>query len=257
MYDAVQYVHGGKFTSRGRWRHPDRVIDTTELILVTQGSFRMHLGGTEYALRAGDVLRIDPDVRHGGIGEAEKVSFYWIHLRGIGDDPVPDMHSHPEGIARVELLCRQMLHYAGTAGYPGEVTDWLARVLLTELCCRGERIGTRSEQLYGAVCEWVRINSDLPLTTADVAVQFHYHADHLNRIFKQYYPAGLKAYISEMRMDRIRHDLLSDERIPLRVLAEKYGFGEYKYFLKFFRYHESVSPAQYRKLYSKMHTNNH
>ena len=67
---------------------------------------------------------------------------------------------------------------------------------------------------------------------------------------------GLKAVISEYKMNRIKQLLLESER-SLQEIASKSGFSDYKLFLKYFRYHEGVTPSEFRSAYYKIHTNNH
>lgn len=255
MYETVKFVSGGLFRSRGMWRHPTRTIDTYEIICAVRGQFSMEVGGEVYPLAPGDVLRLDPDVRHGGLQASEEsISFYWIHFAGLGASEPPPLWSHPESGTQVEYLCRELLHYANTSTYPPECADLLTRVLLIELGVQAR--GTPApDRLTAAVRAWICANCDLPLRTQDVARQFHYNPDYLNSVFRRTYPGGMKAYIDGERMRRIRRDL-ADGRLSLRSLSEKYGFSEYKYFLKFFKYHEGVSPTEYRAAYCNIHENN-
>ena len=213
----------------------------------------MKVGEAIYELRPGDVLRIDPDTPHGGTAQCEEpVSFYWIHF-SAREEPLPPLWSHPENATQVEFLCRGILHYANTEGYPPESVDLLLRVLLIELGVQA-RGSIAPDRLSAAVCEWIRANCDLPLRVSDVANQFHYNPDYLNSVFREKHPEGLKAYIDAARMAHIRRDL-ADGRLSLREIATKYGFAEYKYFLKFFKYHEGISPTVYRATYYNIHEN--
>ena len=79
-------MNGGKFTSKGKWKHICRTIDSTELIIVLSGEVNMFVGDTSYSLKSGEVLRILPNVCHGGIRDSENVSFFWLHLTGAEAD---------------------------------------------------------------------------------------------------------------------------------------------------------------------------
>ena len=257
MYESVHYIHSGRFTSRGTWQHGQRVIDSYELILLLQGEAFITAGGTDYTLTPGDVLRLDPDLPHGGTRPSQApVSFFWIHFRAGAPEELPPRFFRPESAAQAFLLCRQLLHYANTEGYPPECTDCLLRVLLMELTVQNRRAASPAGRLCAEVREWVRINGDLPLRVSDVAARFRYNEDYLNRVFRQEYPAGLKAYIDSVRMERIKNELANTD-LPLQDIAARYGFSDYKYFLKYFRYHEGVSPTRYRRLFCNTHLNNH
>ncbi len=60
MFENLKFMSGGKFISRGKWRHPTRTIDSTELIIVTDGEVHMSVGSSEYRTARGEVLRILP-----------------------------------------------------------------------------------------------------------------------------------------------------------------------------------------------------
>ena len=255
MYENVKYIHGGKFVARGVWKHPERVIDSYELIIATKGNFYIVSGDTEYIMSPGDVLRLDCGVKHyGSRPSTGDVSFYWVHFVGATEDELPPLYFHPESIAQTELITRQLLHYANTEGYPREATECLLKVLLMELKAEHLKSGAGNHRLYSTVKEWVRVNCDLPIKVSDVASQFNYNEDYLNRVFRQFYPEGLKAYIDEMKMQKIKYDLIN-ESMSLSQIATKYAFSDYKYFLKYFKYHEGVSPTKYRQIYYNVHTN--
>lgn len=255
MYENVMYNAAGQFTSRGTWRHPDNVIHTTEIILVTCGTFSMRLGEEVFTLAEGDVLRVDPGIPHGGASECrEQVSFFWLHVTGFPVEAVFPTFFHPRDSVQARLLARELLHYANTEGYPTECADCLARVFLIELSARSAGEGG-AHKLYAEVCEWVRVNCDLPLRVADVAAHFGYNPDYLNRLFRARRGERLKNYIDACKTERIRRDLLLDDA-PLAELAARYSFPDYKTFLKYFRYHTGLTPTQYRRSFANTHTNN-
>lgn len=255
MYDNIKYIHGGKFISRGPWKHPQRIIDSTEIILVAKGSFYIVSGDTEYSLSPGDILRLDSGVNHYGSREyTTDGSFYWLHFVGASREELPPAYFHPDNTTQIELLIRQLLHYANTEGYPKEAADWLLKLLLLELKTEHLKSDCGNHRIYSTIKEWVRVNSDLPIKVSDIAAHFHYNEDYLNRVFKQFYPNGLKAYIDQMKMQKIKYDLVN-ESFSLQELAAKYAFSDYKYFLKYFKYHEGITPTKYRQMYYNIHTN--
>lgn len=256
MYETIKYIHGGRFVSRDDWKHPERIIDSTEIILAVKGTFYITSGETEYVMTPGDVLRLDAGVKHFGSRlSTSEVSFYWVHFTGCDTAELPPIYFRPESTAQAELITRQLLHYANTDEYPKEAVEALLKVLLIELKAEHLKSGAGNNRLYATVKEWVRVNCDLPIKVSDVAAQFCYNEDYLNRVFKQFYPAGLKAYIDEVKMQRIKHDLIT-EAMSLQDISEKYAFSDYKYFLKYFKYHEGLSPTKYRQLYYNVHMNN-
>lgn len=249
MYETLKFTHGGKFTSDGSWCHAERVIDTNEIIIVTEGEVFMFVGDKEYELHPGDVLKIEPWVRHGGTKRSDHAAFFWFHF--TLDEPLmlPDV-SHPQNTERLLLITRELMHYAESDGYPHECADCISRVILHEI----EYKNADEPPTVAEVKEWIRKNRAKKLTAEETANHFGYNPDYLNRLFTKHTRKGLKEYINETRLGYIKTDLMMGG-ISLTEIAEKYGFSDYKYFSKYFKYHEKMTPSEYLKTYYKMHTN--
>ena len=244
-------MNGGRYCSRPGipWKHGDRVIDSTELILVTEGEVCMFIGDVELTAGVGDVLRIPPDTKHGGTRESLGVSFFWLHFIGAEESELPPVCFRPQCFDRALFVTRELLHYAETEDYPEECADSMMKILLAELC-RADRSGEGS--LVREIRELLR--RECSLTVTEIARRLGYNEDYLNRAFKARCGTGLKKYADTLRLERIKRDLLSGE-LSLLELSSKYGFSEYKYFLKFFKYHSGLSPTKYREAYYNLHTN--
>lgn len=249
MYESLKFKSGGKFTSSGVWCHAERVIDTNEIIIVTEGEVNMFVGDGEYSLHPGDVLKLPRGVRHGGTRGSEHVAFFWFHF--TLDEPLDfPTHSHPTNTERLFLITRELMHYAESDGYPRDCADCIARVILHEI----EYKEKEEHPKVAEVKEWIRKNRTSLVTVKSTAEHFGYNSDYLNRLFTKHGGQGLKDYINETRLSYIKTDLMMGG-ITLTEIAAKYGFPDYKYFSKYFKYHEKMTPAEYRKTYYKMHTN--
>lgn len=256
MYDRVTFVSGGKFVSREPWKHQRRVLNDHELLLVLQGCVCMEVDHRAYTLKPGDLLHIRPGILHEGTQVSEApVVFYWIHFIGTAEqDVLPAVVGRPAMLAQAEILIKQLLHCANTVEYPSECADYFVRLLLMELMVQQTRQSAASDPLCAAIEEWVRGNSDRPIKVSDAAVHFQFNPDYLNRVFRRFHPEGLKAYIDAVRCQRIKQDLVSTD-LTLQELSQNYGFSDYKYFLKYFRIHEGITPSQYRSAYYRTHIN--
>lgn len=252
--NGYTYVYGGRFTSRGAWTHPARTINTYELIVVTEGAFEMESGDDRYRLAAGDTLLLFPDRPHRGIGVSEaRVSFYWIHFR-VENETLPPAWVHLQDVYAVTGLCRRLLHSDKENG-KGRLCDALLLLLLGEICGQVQRRDAPANALAAKIREWIRINADQPITVALVAAHFGYHADYLSRLFKGTYGHGLKEEINRVRMQNAKL-FLQETDLTLAEIAERVGMEDYKLFLKFFLYHEGITPTDFRARYQTVHTNN-
>ena len=79
MYDNIIFLRGGKFVSKGKWRHITRSMASTEIIIVLSGEVKMFLDKERLCLKCGDILRIMPGIQHGGYEDSENTSFFWLH----------------------------------------------------------------------------------------------------------------------------------------------------------------------------------
>ncbi len=251
MYENIKFLRGGKFTSKGKWKHICRTIDSIELIIVLSGEVNMFIEDEQYSLKPGEVLKIVPGEFHGGSQESENISFFWLHLSGAEDNELPPVLSKPKNLERIKTLTKELLHYFEQKEYPRECSDSLMKVLLAEITHGKSDVDGK---LISEIKEYVRVNIETPLKASDVALKYNYNEDYLNRIFKKRLGVGLKKYIDSARIESIKCNLLMSNA-SLIDIAYQYGFGEYKYLLKFFKYHEGISPSKYREAYYGMHTN--
>ena len=102
--------------------------------------------------------------------------------------------------------------------------------------------------------EWIRINSDRRITVAMAAERFGYHPDHLSALFQKWRGTPLKQYIDEQRLQYIRNLLLTSN-YSIKQLAAYLGWENENQFTHYFKYHEKMSPTQYRSLYVNTHLN--
>ncbi len=269
--DAFTYVYGGKFSSQGAWIHPRGNYETWELIYMISGCAYLYEGETRIAARAGDCVLFSANREHGGYrysgegtDDGEIVSFFWIH-GSLQTEAVPEAFSSLPLYARgmeytqIPYLCRQLLHISDLHSYPRSMSDALLGMIFTEYAIAtqtGREPGTPEDRLINDIAEYIRINANTALQVSAVAKHFGYHEDYLARLFRRIRGIGIKAYIDEMRMTHIRSQLLSTDA-PLKSIAAQSGFDDYKAFLKYFVYHESMTPTELRERFYRTHTNNH
>lgn len=251
MYEDVFYCSAGKFVSSGEWIHPDRVIDSYEIIFVLNGTVYLSEAGKEYQLKKNDVLLLEPHRRHFGYRESSDTSFFWVHFcceRRLVLTPkyqnVPDAYN-------LSLLLKQLMHYL-TEKQSSECLDYLTRLILFE--CFSTKKQAAKNSVVSEAAAWIHANRDLPLNVQGVAKQFGYNADYMSRLFKLSYNKSLKEYISDVKLNDIKQLLLNTD-LSLLDISGLAGFDDYKYFLKFFKYHEGITPTQFLQAYPKTHIN--
>ncbi len=252
MFETARYDGCGKFVSRGEWLHPDRMIESYEIIFVVEGAVHIQENGVNYTLGANDLLLLEPNLRHFGYKTSQNTSFYWMHWLS-DQNLLPQVKCcHIDTPHNLSLLFGRLAHYAADDVLP-EMRDYMVRLILAELHLMQRK--TAESRVANQVIEWIRANSDLPLKTSEVAEHFGYNSDYLSRLLKKNGGKSLKQYIDEGKMLLIKN-LLLNTNATLAEVAATCGFEEYKYFLKFFKYHENMTPTEFCNIYTKTHINN-
>lgn len=254
---SFHYVSSGLFVSDGMWIHPTRVIEGYELIFVVKGTVLISEDGTDYMLSKNDALFLRPGIEHRGIRPLnEDISFYWVHFDF--DTPVPlsqdgCQSASVKASSNMHILFRQLLHYANTKDYPKSCTEYLLRLIIIEVLLSIARPAAAGNALVSKIEQWIRIHYDKNITLDMVENQFNYNRDYLSRLFKQYLNIGIKQYIDKVKMDKAKEFIVSG--YALSDIPAMLGIDSYNLFLKKFKYHEGISPKQFREAYTSLHLN--
>ena len=177
--DIIEPLNGGLFVSPGFGIHARRIIDSYELIFVTQGRLDIFEGERTFHLVRNQTLLLYPGIHHGGLlPYTDDVNFYWAHFRlraAVCSDTiltVPKVASvrDPEGLT--ELFCRfisdQELGILDRCG--------ASQLIALMLCMVGEsteqkrsvpgRARERRSALVDAVCSYIAAEYHRPIKTS-------------------------------------------------------------------------------------------
>lgn len=247
MYD---FINAGIFKTREQWIHPERCIDSNELIFIIKGKVYLKEEQTEYELLPGECLVLERGRFHAGFRESMGAEFYWVHFR----KPSYVKKVHSRG-GNIRILLRQLLHYANTPSYPKKACELILELIKLELEVENSRCASEKNPLCAEVFDWVRANANTKLSVKMTAQEFGYNPDYLCRIFKDSYGIPLQEYIAEQRCAYIKGLLLSG-MCTMSEAALLSGFENYQQFQKFFCYHENMSPTEFKNTYYATHINN-
>jgi len=253
MFENVKYISCGNFISDGEWIHPDRCIDSYEIIYVTKGSVYINENGIDFVIGKQEFLILEPCFRHYGYKCSSNVEFLWLHWSGEVNTSQHIKHSKVINNYEFILLFKQLLRNRLNKSLD-ESFDYLTRLILNEVYLSNTNFKTND--VAENVALWIKANKGKYLSVAAISDHFGYNSDYLNRVFKQSYNKSIKQYIDEERIKFIK-ELMLNEKLTLKEIAKTTGFEEYKYFLKFFKYHEGFTPTEFQKLYSNVYINTH
>jgi AraC-like DNA-binding protein len=253
----ITYISSGLFVGRD-WIHPKRVIDSYEILYVVKGVVHLEYEGRFLTLPENDLIVIYPGAYHGGykVSEAE-TSFYWFHF-SLTDDAMlrqlPEVLTAEDDL-KLKTILNQLLDVTNSTKYPACAADLVAATIICEVVKQHlSSLAPEKHRLISEISEWIRINSDKKLTAEIVSDRFGYNPDYLSRLFKASYGRGLKQYIYDEKMKAAKNLLISSYN-SIKQISDLLGWENENQFIKFFKYHESVSPKKYRDLYVNMHLN--
>ena len=243
----IKYSHSGRFKSSGEWIHPAFFLDTYEIIFVVKGTVYIREEDDEYTLLEGDVLLLDPHKHHEGYRTSVGVDFYWIHFRS--DESFGFKSFTPHDSYDITSLIKRLLTVTNTPTYPQSSFDAGVRMLTDALEFQNQNSLSHTEnELLGTVYDHVRDNAHFFTTVQTVADHFGYSTGYISKLFAEKYGVGLKEYINGEQMKRAKNMLLNTQ-FPVKKISLEMQFPDSRSFIKFFTYHEGVSPSKYRNMH--------
>lgn len=242
----------GEFHSDTEWIHPTRTIDSFELIFVSQGTVYIEENGEKYTLEKNEAIILEPGLIHGGWQKSLlPTDFYWFHFKT--DQKIPFKTLKNNKNYDIKYLLKKLLHMSKTPSYEKEALDSAALLLFHEL--KAAEFSCTESSIAHKTAEYIRINSDKNITAAKVSSHFGYNPDYMSKLFKKTFGTGIKTYIYKERMNKAR-DLLLNTDLSVKEIASRLSFPEENSFIKFFSYHDQISPAKFRNNYFNIHLNN-
>lgn len=272
---GVEALNAGLFVSRGKGRHPDRVIDSHELIVVRRGRLGMREERRSFALFAGHALHLRPGRRHFGTEPyPPDLSFYWIHFRvpaekrrgasggggaarikiGGGELLRVPQHAVLQRPERAVELFHRFLDDQETGRLRPLSGALLVLLLLCETAERGAPPKAHSAgiALAGRADRWVAEHFHENVGTTQVAAALDCCADYLGRAYRAAYGWTLTEAIHRRRIQEAR-SLLREGRLNVDEIARECGFSDVVYFRRLFRRYAGLTPTAFRNLHTRMH----
>jgi AraC-like DNA-binding protein len=257
----IKSQNAGYFVSRGRGVHPDRLLESYELIVVHQGEIHIREAETDFCIHAGESLILEPGLRHKGTRIfSPDLRFYWIHFE------VDEARKSELGVPktctlvrphRMEELFRRFLddQEAGEL-HPSQASLFVMQMLLQIATQRDSQPPLRISSLANRVEQYITTNYHQPICTTTIARMFNYNADYLGRVYRQAFGQTVTDAI-HLRRSRQARSLLLGSDANISEIAVECGYDDVGYFRRIFRRFEDMSPSAYRKLHSRVHVNTH
>ena len=256
--------NAGLFVSRAEGTHPDRIINSFELIFVREGVLSLEEEDQVFEVQAGETLVLFPKRRHRGTSPyPANLSFFWVHF-GVREnsDALEQNLSVPQHarVARPDhltTLFRRLLDDQETLGLQAQSASLNVMLMLLEVANSNSAQSAADSSaavLASRADALIRARFHEPLCASLLAQDLHCHADYLGRVFRQIYNCTLTEAIHRRRLQQARN-LLLESVDTIDQIAKRCGFEEVGYFRRLFKRHEGVSPRAFRQVYARMHVN--
>ncbi|MDD3885743.1 MAG: helix-turn-helix domain-containing protein [Victivallaceae bacterium] len=256
---SMRIFNAGCFVSRGRGRHPERVIASDELIVVTQGRLEMFEDDRIWRLEPGDWLLLRHGHRHGGINDYPKnLSFFWIHfLDENGDffDALP-CHGHAAGNSPLAEYLRLFLTEQTVMPPDAEAQSHLFSLITIELGrsasnpCATAPVSPTAR----AAMRYLELHRDESLTVAGLADILGCNIAYLGRLFHRVYGESVSGALNRLRVEKAAGLLLSSQ-LSIKEIATGCGYASPLYFRRRFAGRFNMTPGQYRRIHTLGHRN--
>lgn len=126
----------------------------------------------------------------------------------------------------------------------GTCIDNLKIALFQRQTAAGQEV--QEERPIQAIARYLREHLAEDVSLSVLAEEFHMSAQYISQLFKSEIGVNFLAYLTNIRMERAKHLLLTT---PLSVaeVSEQSGYGDYRVFTKVFKKSEGITPSQYRR----------
>jgi AraC-like DNA-binding protein len=261
----LEASNGGLFISRGVGRHPSRVINSFELILVKEGVLDIEEEGERFQVGPGETLILWPERRHGGTSDyPPELKFYWVHFKVHGKTqrsraPQLSVPQHAR-IGRPDHLTNLFRRFLGDQELFGVQPLPASLMILLMLCevtnsSSSAATGDSEAGLLAARADTlIRTRFHEALSASTIAAELGCNPDYLGRVFRSAFGCTLTQAIHARRL---RHavQLLVDGRESIDEVARQCGFEDSGYFRRLFKQAEGMTPIAFRRLHVRVHVN--
>ncbi|NRG28254.1 response regulator [Bacillus circulans] len=102
------------------------------------------------------------------------------------------------------------------------------------------------KNVVNTICDYIDEHYHENITRDNIAKIVYLSPDYITRIFKKEKGLSLVNYIIKKRVD-IAKELLIQTTLPVHIISDKVGYGNYSYFTKLFKKETNYTPFEYRR----------
>lgn len=253
--NTLDFINAGKFISQGRGRkHPQRIIDSTELIYVISGNLEMFAGEGSYRVSQGEYLYLHPGVLHGGTRVyPENLIFFWVHFNN--KNAVFNDFGKVRYPEKMSALFDMLLSEQSERNDPNVCNSLLELLIYeTNFCQESTVIRKEENPLAVSARRLLKLRYTDNLSISLIADMLGCNADYLGRVYHKVWGISI---LDDLNKIRLKHaaSQIRESSCSIKEIAYACGFNDLAYFRRRFFREYSMRPGEYRKLYAANHIN--
>ena len=194
----VKACNAGYFVSSGQGRHPNRIIDSYELIFVKSGILHIQEEENNYSVCKNEYILLWPNRRHFGSDDyTDDLTFYWIHFYLNDFNKVANKIIIPQ---KGDVIRHDRLTYLFRRFLDDQESGWgnpfSNNILVTMILNEAIQKDIQKEQSSPATVlanraeVYIKIHFNEQISTGVIADYLQCNPDYLGRIFNKTAPYG-------------------------------------------------------------------
>jgi AraC family L-rhamnose operon transcriptional activator RhaR len=267
-----ELLHWG-FIEPQRWRNSLHTHSFFEICYAFEGRGIFRIAGRDESVQAGQVFVARPGQTHEIISsEADPLGIYFwsytlipsrecqyeagvdVLLNAFLASQKP-LSTPPPAMSRIlELLTEEIVQKA--PGYVQALSGLVVKLLLDTARavvevppqCIQDELSTKSPEgtVIPMVVRYLRDNYNRAISMRDLEVQVHLSERHISRLFRNVMGMSVLEYVTNLRVE-IAAQLLLEQRLAIKEVAQATGYPDVRYFTTLFRQHTGLTPAVFRQ----------
>lgn len=244
----LEHVYSGMFKNNLAWKHRERIMDSYEIIIVLQNDLHICEENINYNLSLGDILLLEPYKKHFGTEISKNgCCFYWLHFKTNMSLNFKYFNLHSTNQKdHILFLVSQLINVSRLHQYSKETCDALCYAIIEYLSVANQNHFNKDDKIVNEIINYINQNCYSPLSVEKISNYFNYNANYISTTFKNKTNIGLKQYLNNITINNAKM-LLITTNLSIKQIAATLKFSSLQNFISFFKYHENISPQQYRK----------
>lgn len=234
--------------------------------IVLEGKGELSYKNQKYALSAGDIFFLPPNVRHLYLPNAENpYKFIWIGIEGSElstllkkkgiDDSTPILHAKNN-----TKMFTILKNFIDTTSQKNVTEEKMLSLFFSFFDCIKDVSTTKhkhhkpSSKYVDAIMALINNNyMHAQFTVQSISNIIHVSHSWLCSLFKKETGFSMQSVLINVRLGRAV-SLLTEENLPINEISSLCGFSDALYFSARFKKNYGVSPMEYRKTHTKTNT---